>query len=34
LAYASYRLAHNYGENLEQARVERRAAWQAEGPLR
>ena len=34
LAYASYRLAHSYGESLEQARVERRAAWQAEGPLR
>lgn len=34
LAYASYRLAHSYGRSLEQARVERRAAWQAEGPLR
>jgi len=33
LAYASYRLAHNYGQSLEQARVERRTAWQAEGPL-
>ncbi len=33
LAYASYRLAHSYGENLELARAERRAAWQAEGPL-
>ncbi len=33
LAYASYRLAHSYGQSLEQARVERRAAWQAEGPL-
>ncbi len=33
LAYASYRLAHSYGKNLEMARAERRAAWQAEGPL-
>ena len=33
LAYASYRLAHSYGRSLEEARVERRAAWQAEGPL-
>ena len=33
LAYASYRLAHSYGRSLEEARAERRAAWQAEGPL-
>ena len=31
LAYASWRLAHDYGESLERARAERRAAWQAEG---
>ena len=30
LAYASWRLARSYGEDLEQARIERRAAWQAE----
>ena len=33
LAYASYRLAHSYGQSLEEARAERRATWQAEGPL-
>ena len=33
LAYASWRLSRTYGEDLEKARVERRAAWQAEGPL-
>ncbi|MDG2428988.1 MAG: AtpZ/AtpI family protein [Acidimicrobiales bacterium] len=33
LTYASYRLAHNYGESLDQARAERRRAWQTEGPL-
>ncbi|MEC8999393.1 MAG: AtpZ/AtpI family protein [Actinomycetota bacterium] len=33
LAYASWRLARTFGEDLEKARVERRAAWQAEGPL-
>ena len=31
LAYASWRLAHDYGKNLEQARVERHDAWLAEG---
>ena len=31
LAYSSWRLAHDYGESLERARAERRAAWQAEG---
>jgi F0F1-type ATP synthase assembly protein I len=31
LSYASWRLAHDYGESLEQARVERQAAWRAEG---
>jgi len=33
LAYASWRLARSYGADLEKARIERRAAWQAEGPL-
>ncbi len=32
-AYASWRLARSYGADLEKARIERRAAWQAEGPL-
>ncbi|MBJ30537.1 MAG: hypothetical protein CL466_03845 [Acidimicrobiaceae bacterium] len=33
LAYASWRLARSFGEDLEKARIARRAAWQAEGPL-
>ena len=31
LAYASWRLAHDYGQSLERARVQRQAAWRAEG---
>jgi len=31
LAYASWRLAHDYGESLERARVVRHDAWRAEG---
>ena len=31
LAYASWRLARSYGESLDRALVERRAAWRAEG---
>jgi F0F1-type ATP synthase assembly protein I len=34
LAYASWRLARSYGENLDRALVERRAAWRAEGVSR
>ncbi len=34
LAYASWRLARSYGESLDRALVERRAAWRAEGAPR
>ncbi|MBI03683.1 MAG: hypothetical protein CL468_06595 [Acidimicrobiaceae bacterium] len=34
LAYASWRLARSYGESLDRALVERRAAWRAEGVSR
>ena len=34
LAYASWRLARTYGESLDRALVERRAAWRAEGAPR
>ena len=34
LAYASWRLARTYGESLDQALVERRAVWRAQGAPR
>lgn len=33
LAYASWRLARTYGENLARAQAERLAVWQASGPI-